>query len=277
MEKNRICPCNACASAVNLQLKIVSHSGNIEFLAVQGKRKPFGATVIEAHRLLKNSVKSDSYVLFSDAIVKEIALPDDYESKLFSFQKGSDTYDKKALGYTYSFINKEKLKLKPFSQAKKLSFDKKPDVLITKKFNTSAAQVLEYLTNYRYRTDWSEGVDRLEFNNNEVTRIGTEHACVINGKHLNFITITKDSEPGQLIYGEELLDPPLADALYQFYVLTPLTNATCKLDFEIYWNAKSLFKKLGLNLGAKGIFKKNSQKALDGLYNFVEGTKNKPL
>ena len=87
LEKNRICPCNACSSAANLQLKIIAHSGNIEFLAVQNKRKPFGSVVIEAHRLLKNSVKSDSYVLLSNELSKEIALPKNYQSKLFSFKQ----------------------------------------------------------------------------------------------------------------------------------------------------------------------------------------------
>ena len=54
LEKNRICPCNACATAPNLQLKVVAHSGDLQFIHVQGNRKPFGQHVIEAHRLLKN-------------------------------------------------------------------------------------------------------------------------------------------------------------------------------------------------------------------------------
>ena len=31
LEKNRICPCNACATAPNVQLKIVAHSGELQF------------------------------------------------------------------------------------------------------------------------------------------------------------------------------------------------------------------------------------------------------
>ena len=65
LEKNRICPCNACSSAPKLQLKIVAHCGDLQFLTVQNNRKPFGSEVIEVHRLMKNSVESDNYVLFS--------------------------------------------------------------------------------------------------------------------------------------------------------------------------------------------------------------------
>lgn len=59
LEKNRICPCNACATAPDLQLKIIAHCGDLEFITVQGKQKPFGESVIQAHRLLKNSIQAD--------------------------------------------------------------------------------------------------------------------------------------------------------------------------------------------------------------------------
>ena len=270
LEKNRICPCNACSSAANLQLKIIAHSGNIEFLVVHDKRKPFGSAVIEAHRLLKNSVDSDSYVLLSAALSEDIELLVNYQSKLFSFNDGSDSYDQKELFYRYSFVNKENLKLKPFTQAKKISLDGAPNVVTEKEFNISGSALLEYISNFRYRHHWVKGVDSFEFDENEVNRVGTEHTCVINGKHLNFITITKKGRPGQLIYGEELLSPPIVDHLYQFYVVTPLTNSTCNLTIESYWNTKSPFKKLAVFLVVKRIFKGNQKKALHGLYSFIE-------
>jgi len=39
LKKNRVCPCNACSMAPNLQLKIVAHSGELQFITVQNKRK----------------------------------------------------------------------------------------------------------------------------------------------------------------------------------------------------------------------------------------------
>ncbi len=273
LEKNRICPCNACASAPNLKLKIIAHSGAIEFLAVQDNRKPFGTAVIQAHRLLKNSVQSDSYVLLSDELIQEIDLPEDYQSKLFSFQKGSDNYDKKKLKYLYSYINKENLKLKPFKQAKELTFDCLPNLRASKNFNIPAPRLLEYITNYSYRHYWVDGVNRFEYNEHEVTRIGTEHACVINDKHLNFITVTKRGQPGQLIYGEHTKDPSVVDDLFQFYSITPLTNTSCKLDAETYWTAKSPIKKLLITLVAKKTFKKNLHSAVQKLYDFIEHEK----
>ncbi len=85
LEKNRICPCKDCATAPNLQLKIITHCGAFQFITVQGKRKPFGQIVIEAHRLLKNSISSNNYALISQSLSQVIGIPDDYKSQLFDF------------------------------------------------------------------------------------------------------------------------------------------------------------------------------------------------
>ena len=270
LEKNRICPCNACASAPKLQLKIIAHAGELQFINVQNKRKPFGTQVIEAHRLMKNSVVSDNYVLLSKELTDHIGLSDNYGSKLFSFKEGKDEYDDKIVNYLFSIIDKEELKLKPFSQAKKIKFDKAPPISYEKEYPVSATELLEYITNYAYRHDWAEGADKFEYNEHEVTRVGTEHVCIVDGKHLNFITITKEGKPGQLVYGELTTTPPFVDELYQFYIISPLTSSSCKLEVEIYWKAKSPIKKLMLATVAKKLLRKNLERAVHGLYQFVE-------
>ena len=275
LEKNRICPCNACATAPNLELKIIAHSSTLQFINIQNKRKPFGSEVIEAHRLLKNAIKSDNYILISQDLVDIIDLPKDYGSKLFKFSEGNNTYDGKNLKYLFSIINQKELKLNPFTKAKKIHFDTLPSLTFEKEFPTSAKELIEYITNYSYRHHWVEGVDSFEFNENEVTKIGTEHVCIINGKQLKFITVTKDGEPGQFIYGEMTTDPLPVDELYQFYIISPLTHTTCKLEVEIYLKAKSPLKKLLIFLVLKKVFQKNTRKAIQKLFEFVENKKLK--
>lgn len=277
LDKNRVCPCDACSSAPKLQLKIIAHSGAIQFITVQGKSKPFGIEVIEVHRLMKNSINSANYVLFSNDLAEEIKLPNNYRSNLFTFHKGDDEYDAKRIHYMYSIINKEGLKLKPYAQAKKVIFDKPPSLNFEKTFPISAPLLLEYITNYTYRNKWVHGVDKFEFNEKEVTRIGSEHVCVINGKHLNFITITKYGEPDQLVYGELTTSPIPVDELYLFYILTPINQSSCKLEVEIYWKAKSLIKKLMFLLFVKQVFRKNIGKGLDNLGLFIEQHKSRVI
>lgn len=270
LEKNRICPCNACKSAPNLELKIIAHCGELQFITVQDSRKPFGASVIEAHRLMKNSVDSDNYVLLSKSLSDELHMQENYHSKLYNFNLGANQYDGKELSYVYSVINNENLKLNPFGQAKKIQFKNQPLVKFELEFPIAASELLEYITNYTYRYHWVDGVDSFEFNEHEITRLGTQHACVINGKHLNFVTVTKKGKPGQLIYGEMTDEIPFPlEEVYQFYILTPQTEKTCKLAIEAFTINRSFFKKLMVLLLAKRVFNKNIPKTIHKLRDFV--------
>ena len=272
LKKNRICPCAACATAPNLELKIVAHSGSLQYIEVQDTRKPFGEEVIEAHRLLKNSVESDNYVLISRSLALAIQMSYTYSSKLFRFRQGSDVYDNKEVEYLYSVVDPNQLHLSQFETPKKVVFDRLPNFSIHKEFPIAAETLLEHITNYTYRDKWVKGVDRLEYNENEVTRMGSEHICVINGKHLDFVTVTKAVKPNQLVYGEYTQSPPLVDELYQFFIITPITTSSCKLQIEIFWKTKSLAKKLLARFIAKRLFKKNLNDAIQNLYEFVVST-----
>ncbi len=269
LEENRICPCHACATAPNLQLKIIITGGELQFITVQNNRKPFGSMVIEAHRLLKNSVDSNNYVLMSKEITEFIGLPDNYHSRLYDFKNGENEYDGKKLRYIYSIIEKEELKLKPFSQVKKIKLDQPPSIYFTKEFPISATDLLTTITSFANRGEWVEGVDRFEYNEHEINRIGTEHVCVINNKHFDFITVTKEGKPGQIVYGELTTTPAPVDELYQFYIISPISINSCKLEIEIYWNAKSIVKKLLLQMVVKRSLYKVTETAIDNLFKLV--------
>lgn len=270
--KNRICPCNACATAPNLELKIIAHSGNLQHIEVHGTRKPFGEQVIEAHRLLKNSVKSDNYVLISRTLALDIMLSPYYSSKIYRFRQGTDSYDDKEVEYIYSVIDPSELKLRSFSNPTNVSFEGPASIVIKKAYPISAHELLEYVTNYSFRHYWTEGIDRLDYNEREVTRLGSEHVCVVNGKHLNFTTVTKEARPGSLIYGELTKSPPILDEYYQFYHFIPTSENSCELEIEAFWKAKSPIKKLIIALMGKQLFRKNIEKAMTGLLHFVEKT-----
>lgn len=269
LKKNRICPCQACASAPNLELKIIAHAGPLQHIEVRGTRKPFGEQVIEAHRLLKNSVESDNYALISSALALEIQLSKYYSSRLFRFRKGVDTYDGKEVEYLYSTIETEQLPLQQMSGVQQVTFEKQPNLSSSKEFPIGADALMEYITNYIYRKEWVKGVDDFLFAQNQVTRVGSEHVCVINGKHLNFVAVTKAVAKNQQIYGELTTDPPFFDELYQFYILTPISDDSCHLRNEVFWKAKSPIKKLLIAAVAKRAFKKNMHKAINGLFDFV--------
>ena len=269
LETNRICPCKACASAPALKLKIISHCGELQFISVKGTRKPFGAEVIEVHRLMKNSVPGDNYLLISKNLETGLGLPENYKSKLFEFVEASDHYDGKDVFYSYSFLDPDKLNLKTVAQIKDPGMGREHNIKLGKEMPVSAHQLYEYLSNYRYRKYYSDGVDEIIYDESEVSRVGSEHKCVIKGSDLDFVTITKKAEPGQLVYGEYTTSPAPVDELFQYFIISPIDENRCLLELEVYWTTHSIFKKLIMATVGKFGFKKNVNKTFNKLEEFV--------
>ena len=70
-----LCPCEACRHIRELELKVVVHRGEIVRYRLQGLEDLSGLVVIEAHRLLKNSLGLARYVLVSEAAAADVELP----------------------------------------------------------------------------------------------------------------------------------------------------------------------------------------------------------
>lgn len=274
LETNRICPCHACAAAPNLHLKIIAHSAELKFISVKQNRKPFGPEVIEAHRLLKNSIDASNYLLMSKNLANEIGVSENVNSDLFSFATGKDLYDGKELEYIYSIIENEKLDIDPVGVINNLEFDSPPDINLETEIPANAEKLLEVISNYSYRGSWVNGVDKFVFNPNEVTRVGTEHKCIINNKDIDFIAVKKNVLPGQLVYGEKTLNPPLVDNLYQFFIITPIDDEKSSLTAEVYFVSESIIKKKLVDLFVKRIIVKNLRESIENLKSFVLSQKS---
>lgn len=56
----------------DLSLKLIVHYGSLSTFKIKGFTKLYGRAVIEAHRLLKNNLKSNSYILITDDYFKAL-------------------------------------------------------------------------------------------------------------------------------------------------------------------------------------------------------------
>lgn len=62
-EQKRTCHCNACSTAVNLSLKVISHYGEFTGYKIKHFHNLIGKDVIVAHQLLKNDIDKHEYWL----------------------------------------------------------------------------------------------------------------------------------------------------------------------------------------------------------------------
>lgn len=60
-----LCPCGSCTRTAGLKLKFVAHVGEVATQTIRRRTKLVGVDVIHVHRMLKNTVDVDEYVLVS--------------------------------------------------------------------------------------------------------------------------------------------------------------------------------------------------------------------
>jgi hypothetical protein len=88
LSQSTSCSCQACTHIDKLRLKIVVHGGEVLFHRVFNFLELAGLDVIIAHRLLKNSVASDQYMLMTEAARYDL----EFEEPI-QLTTGSETYE----------------------------------------------------------------------------------------------------------------------------------------------------------------------------------------
>jgi len=88
LSQSTTCSCNACTHIEQLRLKIVVHSGEALFHRVFNFVELAGVDVIIVHRLLKNSVAADQYLLLTQAARQDLEF-----SESIKLAGGRENYD----------------------------------------------------------------------------------------------------------------------------------------------------------------------------------------
>ena len=77
MVSGAACPCDACQHIGDLKLKAILNKGEVAFKTVRQFQELAGLEVIWVHRLLKNTVPADEYILATEAYAAALGdLPD---------------------------------------------------------------------------------------------------------------------------------------------------------------------------------------------------------
>ncbi|MSU32914.1 MAG: DUF2652 domain-containing protein [Pedosphaera sp.] len=76
LRRSTTCTCQACSHINTLRLKLVVHSGDALFHRIFNFVELAGVDVIIVHRLLKNSIASDEYLLMTEAARLDLEFPD---------------------------------------------------------------------------------------------------------------------------------------------------------------------------------------------------------
>lgn len=242
-DTERICRCGACETASRLTLKFIIHAGDVEKIEIKDHQKLHGACVILAHRLLKNSIAENEYILISEDIHNGHKSIPHYKSEKLQLIKGSDSYDDQGkIDYTYIPLGRLYQQLPDLSQIsfpglspEKISFE-----------NTILASIdviYENFTNFEKRMQWNEEIKDIILHGKSLNQSGSLHTCLVGQNSLDIETIGRLEDKDQIIYGERLNKfRSLRDiiTIYTFQKRGEQTLVKAEVDFKI----KSWFSKI---------------------------------
>ncbi|MFK5959714.1 MAG: DUF2652 domain-containing protein [Lutibacter sp.] len=201
-ETKRICNCGSCRTTTNLELKFIVHYGELAFIKVKTFIKPYGREVIKIHRLLKNKVPVNEYVLFTNDTYEL------YKNEIDkTWVKSSEMYDLLDISYFYKNLESIQKKVQlEFKNNTIYTTEKSiPTLEIERTIDFNIQDIYAFISELKYRHLWDKEIKKLEFDENKINRIGTEHNCVLNIGNLKFETIT-DSSSNDFMYGESTKD-----------------------------------------------------------------------
>ena len=241
IERDTVCQCGACKTASELTLKFFIHHGEVGISKIRDHTKLMGKNVIIAHRLMKNNVKSDEYLLMTDDFSKlydQSQLNDSLNwSDLF---EGKISYDHIGeVCYKYielSPLHEQIRPVEPVQDAKKF-FN---PIVSSIQIDMPIDSVYRIATDLSLRTEWSEGLEKITFDEKEIPRIGSKHICKLSAGLVELQTIQNKRQDNTIEYAEQATKSylfPKATTLFIF----EKDKVSTKLRMEFHYKRILLF------------------------------------
>ncbi len=235
-ESKRICNCGPCRTTINLELKFLVHYGDLAFIKVKNFVKPYGRDVIKIHRLLKNQVPVNEYILFTNDTY------DLYKNQVDeTWIKTIESYNSESLEYFYKNLEniQNNVQIANGKGSDENIENSTPSITIEKYFDENVQNVFTYVSELKYRHLWDKEVKKIKFDQNKVNRIGTQHNCVLNIGSLHFKTIANDTSDG-LVYGESTKDMMFAKNFSYIIKLHKMEENKTKVEVNLFLELNTL-------------------------------------
>lgn len=191
-DHQRICPCGACKTAVQLTLKVVAHFGEVTGIEVKGYKKLFGKAVILVHRLLKNNLDKREYVLFTDSLAGN----SDHDNELpgwYNPEPGLENYDLGAVQFSFSDLSSLHDSIAPLNLPVH-KFSSKAYVAFSDEevIELSMEELFGLMIEQLQRGKWIKRQEIANDNSDEnIYSLGSKHTCLLTGNSFNITESVK--------------------------------------------------------------------------------------
>ncbi len=275
IQRDNVCQCGACRTAINLSLKFVVHYGSLTETVIQNYTKIIGGDVILAHRLLKNTIGKTEYMLLTD---KYLSSQNQMEQQLepwVEFREHVENYDNfEKTEIKYSLLSTLRNSIPEIPLNHRGRFNKsEPDAVVF--INAPVLKVHEALTDNEAKLNYVPGLKAVK-NSNPINRINGQHTCIFDDLEIDFITKANERSKREINYVEEAEAvagiPFISD--YRLVEKDGGTELSIKIfPKELYEERVKGIKKLISSLKTKFILsslKKNTKNNLPNFINYCE-------
>lgn len=179
-DTHRICQCGACRTASELTLKFVVHYGNVSSINVGSNFKLIGKEVIVLHRLMKNKVPFDEYVLLTEPFWN---ISNDEYLTIGKFEINAETeiFDDNLITYKYirtsEWLNEIEFVDSPVLNKHAAM---RSAVISNININKPVDAVFNYIADLGKRSEWMTMIKNTEIITGErLNQTGIVHKCII--------------------------------------------------------------------------------------------------
>jgi hypothetical protein len=200
IERDSLCQCGACKTASNLTLKFIAHHGVVQEIKVRQFTKCSGLDMVVAHRLMKNRVASDEYILATTSCFDHTSLPQ--PPGALTWQRANDEYP--AIG-TIEYQSA------PLAAVRNTIADPPPrpspvvelgDDSVAVEIDAPMLDVYQLVIDLDQRPKWLSAVERLD-RPATTERIGLRHTCIFHGLTVEWVAVKSDIGDDEITYVEE--------------------------------------------------------------------------
>ncbi len=238
-ERDRICQCGACSTTNELSLKFVSHYGVTTIRKIGVHKKLFGSDVTLTHKLLKNDIALDDYLLltsppkFSESFEKPDWL--NVEEGVFQYSGIGEV----SFNYTSLAPLKPKIaELPPRTQFHRYG---KP-VSATKTLHISLKKLHGIVTDFSLRSKWIFGLRLVETPDDNLNTVGSKHLCVLPANSMEFVITSQHIEDGVIEYVEQSDSIKWLAPLHVVFVMERISSDTSRITIQIHYKKNWLSK-----------------------------------
>ena len=246
-ERQRLCECGACRTAHKLELKFILTLGAVDEVAIGKHRKLMGRAVIEAHRLLKNDVPSDAYLLVSSPLASAFGqmLP---TPPHVSWQEACTSYpDVGDLHYQFVLLDSLHKEVKT-PESRKDAFSTRFPVVRKGILPVDAVALHQVISDSTQKVHWMKGVNEvIPPERSGLARVGARHVCVMEGQKLDLEAFAHTRSGKTLEFVEALTHPnSLLKKLAMIYKIEPRDDGTAHLRIELHYRLKGWLRPMDL-------------------------------